>query len=271
MTAFDATQTATRRAALDAHGALREALSACANLEQLLHSRNVGPKAVASVLPDVVVACPGFLERLEPFWLELRSTQFRDCAQGASDLLTSRIDELEQCLAKAQGKPLGAGPRLRLEGVVRRVLRDLGGMLPLLELMGDLLSPREEEPLDWIEALALSRTGDQSHPPGASVVSGVLVTECESAPVKMSPRVALNVLRSGAALVHDANTPTRLFFTATERGHRLSIDRKPDAGRAVALVLPRVVSSTEACLTTAAGVLHLDVKREADAVSFEWS
>jgi len=250
---------------VDAEGALREALSSLTNLAQLLRARNVGPKSIASVLPDMLAECEPLLARLEPFFTRLRERS--SCADGLQHLLATRIGELSAALQHSPRRPLGAGTRLELEAVVATVLRDLGGALPLIELLTDASAPGD---VDWVEALALSRSGDQSNAPGASTVEATLVSDSQTLPTRLSPRVALNIVRLAAALVHERGYPLTLRFSRAGDLASLCIDRSEAAGESVTLLLPKVVAPSGGCLETIARWSQLALERHDGKIVLNW-
>ncbi len=263
-----------RRAQGDAQGALREALSGLGNLEQLLRSRNVGPKAISSVLPDIAVSCAQLTARLEPFYASCRNEFNQGCMLRVERELSSQLNELRALLAKAaKKKPLNAATRLKVEAAVVKMVRELGGALPLFELFADASQPGPK--MDWLEALSLSRAGDQSLTPGTTPVEATLTSSLEMVPATMPPRFALNLVRLGAALIAQPGGPLNLTFSeqssAGQPDHlHLRIDRQTVAGPSIVLLLPRVIEGTEECVIATARQMGLGVEMSESTLSFSW-
>jgi hypothetical protein len=233
----------------------------------------------------MLAECQPLLARLEPFFGRLRERSAG--ADGLQQLIAARISELCAALQHSPRRPLGAGTRLELESVVATVLRDLGGALPLIELFADASTPGD---VDWVEALALSRSGDQSNAPGAAAVEARLFSEAPTLPTRLSPRVALNVVRLAAALVYERGYPLTLHFSLQADVATLQIDRSgPAPGAAednaatekaadraplmtetVTLLLPRVVPASDDCLQTIARWSGLGLERDDGKIVFSW-
>lgn len=254
----------------NAQGALRETLSALTNLEQLLRSRNVGPKAITSVLPDVSASFPELHERLDAFYESALPSMKRCCVDELRAVVQSRTAELDKTLRSAsRKKTLNAATRLKLESSVLLVVRELGGVLPLFELLADVGQPATV--VDWLEALSLSRNGDQSNTPGATSATAVLLSENETVPARLLPRVALNLVRLSASLVYEGSRELRVAFsTATGGEQQLRIDAATASGPHVELLLPRVVESTQTCLTAVAHQLGIALQRTDSGVTLSW-
>ncbi len=260
----------TREAQSDAQGALREALSALGNLEQLLRSRNVGPKAISSVLPDIATSCDQLLQRLKPFYECSKNEHNQECLSRVDELLSVQLEQLSSLLGKAtKRKPLNATTRLKVEAAVVKIVRELGGVLPLFELLVD--ASQEGPTMDWLEALSLSRSGDQSLTPGTTHARANLQSDFETVTASMAPRFALNLVRVGAALVVRPEEPLRLAFGPGPNGPELTIDRRPANGPSVDLLLPCVIETTAECLAASAIQRGLVVARDDDRLTFSWS
>jgi hypothetical protein len=266
---MDATPTDTRQLHGGAQGALREMLSTLSNLEQLLRSRNVGPRAVSTVLPDVLESCPALGARLAPLFEQTAASGYDTCATQLSESVSTQIADLSASLRAVGKRPLNAAGRLRLEATVTRVVRELGGIMPLIELLEET-SEVPSPPSDWVEIISLSRSGDQSHPPGATVAAATLETACPSLFANIAPKAGLNVIRIVAALVFVKGEPLRVAFDQTAAHARVTVDRGAAEGRRVELVLPRVVAPTPSCLKAATRRLQLEMSLETEVVTLSW-
>lgn len=294
-------------------GALREMLSALGNLQQLLRSRSIGPKALAPLLPEVVHGAAPVLARLHTFWPTLGDSPLAECQQPLQKGLEQALGELQGTLGQAALRPLGAGSRLKVEAVVARALRELGGSLALFELVADLHpvhdAATQDQPtserrwVDWVEALTLSRSGDQMQAPGCQLVQARIVIESQPGALPLGPRPALNfaavlaswlaersqtllfVFESGA---FEPGSPHAAAPGAGEAGpgsslrSQLRVERgsgeqtggpkAKDAkgGATIGLWVPPLLTATEACLAAVARARGLRLTLDRDRVLVNW-
>jgi hypothetical protein len=254
-----------RRTAL---GALREMLSALANLQQLLRSRAVGPKALSPILPDIAASCGPLLQRLHPLFTHDAPGPLATGLRELHGQIEQRISDLETALGELTQRSLSASTRLKAEQVVSHALKNLGGALPLLDLLTDL--GRATETVDWVETLALSRWGDQAQSPGAQLASATLVAASPSVGVLLHPRSALNLVGLVSSLVFSRKEPLRLVFQTAGATTELRVDRQPGEGQKVSLWVPPVLDATGPCLSAAAAALSLNLSWHGDAVTLRW-
>ena len=112
-----------------ARGEFREGLGALKNLTQLLQSSKAGPKALASLLPDVHASCRT-LQRATAVLLDAfgeRIPPESDAVATLRRFAEPRLLELETTLERSLNQPINAKNRLTLEQVVTRIVRDLEG------------------------------------------------------------------------------------------------------------------------------------------------
>jgi hypothetical protein len=121
-------------------GTVRDALGGLRNLEQLLGSLRVGPRALSSILPDVRSSCPALSEAIDGLATlvvaklpdaEGIALALRQLARGRLDSLATEISALEQ-------QSLNAKNRLRLEEAVSNVTRDVESIVDLVDLLGEV-------------------------------------------------------------------------------------------------------------------------------------
>ena len=122
-----------------ARGAVRDTLGAVRNLEKLLMSIRVGPKAIASVIPDVHESC-GPLETAFAVLLDAVRVRLPEVAQAVNEYIRPRIDELERALSRGRRVPMNAKERLALERVVASVISELDGARAQVELLSDAVA-----------------------------------------------------------------------------------------------------------------------------------
>ena len=110
---------------------MRSALAAVANLEQLLRSRNVAPKSIAQVLPDLEHCCSGLVADFEALRQALPGALAASSPAAVRDYLAQQVYAFETAIRGATRRTLNAAGRLRLEGTVVEVSSNLAGLLPL--------------------------------------------------------------------------------------------------------------------------------------------
>jgi hypothetical protein len=115
---------------------MRDTVGAIHNLQHLLGSVKVGPKALSRVLPDVHASCNPMIDAVKDLVAasRVRAEGVPSSTELAS-LVVTRMEELEQALNQATAGALRASDRLNLESAVNRVVKDLDGALELVELV----------------------------------------------------------------------------------------------------------------------------------------
>ena len=256
-------------------GALREALATLGNFEQLLRSRNVAPKSIVAVLPDIKLCCEPLLSNLDQMRrISTRTlSEEQDQCTKIGQFLRKHVDDLELALTVPPKRALSARHRLQLESTVMRARRRMSGILPLLQLCRD--APRHPCPqIDVGELLLLCRSGDQPTTPHSRQVLAKLAIVPGSYRLVASPRAVLNLIGLIGALVsHKSpdNKELRIALTSTVTSRRLSIQMGSCDGPELPLVLPPIVEPTDAAVRSATRLLGLEVVDEPGAVHLSWT
>jgi len=254
---------------VEARGTLRDALGALGNLDQLLRSLRVGPKAISAVLPDVLDSCgparDAVRELLSRTGLRLGSTP---AVTELEQFFTPRFEELQQSIELATRTPMHARHRLELGRVVTRLSPELEAGRALLDLLEAALAAptirlKLRELLDQITVADFAK--------GAEPLRATLTGRVEDIELLVQPQVAMMLLTLGANLVvagHDDRIPV------------LSVEAHPDGGCTIrfqmgnlagdALLLPRqtIVPPTLVCVETAATKMGCSVERGSDDNTF---
>jgi hypothetical protein len=260
----------------NALGALKDTIGAVGNLDELLRSPRVAPKAVSAVLPDMAATLPalrGDLESAKPLLVDRFSLAPTDLV---CTFILGDVDALAQALKEAtpNQRSLTASTRLALERKVERLQQRLLGALPLCELMVELWSePRL--PIDVHELLVLLREGDQSHGlRGEAVAVGL---QPGSVPVwlECSPRAALTLIAVAASLLRGEEPCAGMCIgvgTDASTGQaRLSVAAQKPEAPLFKLVVPPTVPPTRPCLDAAARAIGVQVQVEPGRVLLSWS
>lgn len=120
-------------------GTVRDALGGLRNLEQLLGSLRVGPRALSSVLPDVSASCAPLAEAIDGL-VAIITAKLPDAEVIAASLrqqTRERLNTLAGALAAVEQQSLNARNRLRLEEVVSSATRDIEASIELIDLLGE--------------------------------------------------------------------------------------------------------------------------------------
>lgn len=255
------------------HGALRDTLGAVTNLERLLSSRNVAPKAISQVLPDVQTCCRPLLAEVGGFCRELATKLDPAVILDLGSFIREQVERLDAATSVASKRQVNASVRLKLEREVVAVSRNLAGALPLTELLVGACQ-KQQPTIDLLELLRLSRSGDQPQTPGARVIQAGLFTEVDPLLVRANPRAMISLIGLCAAVlnVREAAAPVAVKLSLAPDGTaqtRLINEQLP--GKGFRVLLPPVVPPTAACIETAARGLGLDLLRTDESLCLSWS
>lgn len=254
---------------VQARGTLRDALGALGNLDQLLRSLRVGPKAISAVLPDVLDSCgparDAVRELLSQTGLRLGSTT---AVTELEHFFTPRFEELQQAMELATRKPMHARHRLELERVVTRLSPELEAGRSLLDLLeGALAAPtirlKLQELLDQITVAEFAK--------GTEPLKTTLRGRLEDIELLVQPQVAMMLLTLGANLVvagHDDRTPELSVETRSDGGCTIRFQAGSVPGEALLLPRQSIVPPTFVCVETAATKMGCSVERGSDSSTF---
>lgn len=253
-----------------APGSMRSALAAVANLEQLLRSRNVAPKSIAQVLPDLEHCCSGLVADFESMRQALPGARVASSPAAVRAFLTHQVDAFETAIRTATRRTLNAAGRLRLENTVVKVSSDLAGLLPLVELWAD--AHGESQLLEMVELLSLSRTGDQPQTPRARITTAVLTAASVPLKILAPPRALLNAIGLLASVVsrQSSDRPIVLHTSFVDGESQLTIRLGTAPGRSVRLLLPPTVDVTLPTVIDVGAVLGLNIRPRSELVVLSW-
>jgi hypothetical protein len=258
-----------------ARGRLRDAVGAVSNLDQLLHSLRVGPKAILAILPDVAAACAdirsaadellGFFERYLPS---------ADAANALTGFIHSHVQELERELAAADARPMNAKHRLQLENVVDRAAQDLGAARWLLDLLDEALWGAPTR----VSLHELVREAAKTPVSAAESVESIAVTlarAVDKAELVINPRVGIGMVGIGVAWVF-AQRPIAVphinLSPAVAESCGLTISSEPDEGDGLLLVRRPLIAPSLACLEAVAALTggQANCEKNAARLSLAW-
>lgn len=234
---------------------MREALGAIRNLEQLLGSVRVGPKALSEVVPDARAACrelasatSELLNGLRPHLAEAKPVE------QLAGFIEPRIDELESALARAAGGPINASARLTLESTVARVVADIDAARGLIELLETATRGRLNRVLLTEVVLEPPAAGLQANPDTGATVRATLAHGALQAEVLANPYVTKSLLAIAIALVqpHSDDHPSVRIASHDDGSCTISVRPPAIEGESFQIAVPRLVEPTLSCARAAA-------------------
>jgi hypothetical protein len=240
-----------------ANGFVRDGLAALRNLENLLKSPRIGPRALEQVVAELR---PGSRPLGDAFLMLIDLIDAREPKTVSAALRTftrERIESLDEAIDRASGSDMGAKARLRLEAQVVK----LGGELDALRDLVDLLDaattilPTELD-LNALTTEALGKLAPSSakHPRLAKVAYAAAP---DSATVVTDPRVVMPLLAAALAMLVSNNIRSiHVSASIDDRGGTLLICRPHANGQPanIPCVPPRVIAPTLDVARTAASL-----------------
>jgi hypothetical protein len=233
-----------------ARGSVRDSLGSIRNVEQLLKSIKVGPKALAAVIPDVHASCGPLLESFHELLEALAG--FGTAPREIEAFVTPRIRELEAALASSLATPMHAKQRLALESVVSRVAGELDAARGLVEL---LESTRGAAAVP-VQLVDVARDAAML-PEAGEIASGKTVTVTldagDSHETPVNPRLASRLFRIAVGLIAAQDSAPHVTIDCTDAHRsRVAIGLGPGTGESLTLHTPRLIDCTLVCAVAAA-------------------
>lgn len=255
-----------------ARGLVRDALGSLRNLEQLLKSIRVGPKALSAVIPDVHASCAPLLGAVRELLGAVREQLPGDRAPDALEaFIAPRVEALEQALAKGRREPLNAKNRLALEAVVARASSELDAARALMEMLEEALGG----PALRVDLLELVRSAAQTSGRTESdeaAVQATLAAPPQGLELLVNPRLATWLLGVGAQLIGGQDLPPphlTLIASGSRCGFR--VQRGPGTGEALSLHARPLIAPTLECARTATLLSGAELDHEDATCTILWA
>lgn len=246
---------------------MRDALSAVRNLEQLLQSINVGPKAIGAVLPDVHSACRPFVsevrELLDAVGKHLDDTE---CIHALVDHMTPPVAELEGALAVAMKRTMNAKGRLELEPVVAKAANELDSALDVLALLEEAVAGRDLS----VSISEIARecfdtaTGDDALEVAASFGG-------DSCEVEVAPRAVVRLIRTCVSVVAATTDKPAVFVGKRDAQCGVWVEQAT-GGETMRVSRIRLIHCSVACADAAARAMggRVTVSPDRSSASVTW-
>ena len=255
----------------ESRGVVRDVLAAIGNLQHLLRSPRVGPKALIQVIPGLRGFCDPLLVSLEQILEYARKAAPQGIEPAASQLhayTASVCARLRSALDRATHEAMDARTRLAFESEIVKCDAELNSVRQLLDLLVHATEHAETDLfIEEVVRLAFSN--------GSRSVSGtnlVLITASytrDGSGFRASTQVLVPLLILAAAWVR-SSAAGPLYLSASCREDApvlvtISYDG-PAEGEQLAFEPPLVIAPTLACAETAARLAGARFEAEADRV-----
>jgi hypothetical protein len=256
-----------------ARGSMRDMLGAIRNLEQLLRSIRVGPRALAAVVPDVHESCAPLRAAMQELVSALEA-RLPDPARAIGEFVSPRIEELERALASARDTTMNAKGRLALENVVTRLARELDVARSMIELLEEALGGVSAR-LDLVELTTEAFKGAEYRERGPAQPVSATLDRGQSVDVRANPRVAtcLVALAAGLVVASDSGAVLHVAVGRAPSGSgTVTISRGPGQGEALQLVAAPRIGPMLQCAQAAARATQtrFEVSEDEARISIVW-
>jgi hypothetical protein len=257
-------------------GALRDALAVLRNLDQLLRSLRVGPKALATVLPEVHASCGVLLVSAKALLDEVRVALPGDdeAVDALWHFIEPRVHQLEHELAEAQKRPMNAKYRLGLQ----RTLVSLAGDLDAARALVDLLGNAAWGARVWLSPVELVNQSSQSAEPVLQRMPLLRASLNVSGPggellVNARAALALVVIAVNSVAAEDSSGPPVISIVSGDTQCRIGIQRGGSTGAPLFVARWRIIEPTLACLAVAARAIGANVESTENgrALAITWT
>jgi hypothetical protein len=252
-----------------ASGVMRDTVGAIHNLQHLLASVKVGPKALARVIPDVHASCQPMIAAVGDLvaGAALRLPGVKS-AVPLGGLLKRRMEQLEAALAEAQGGQFRASDRLHLETAIAEAVRDLDGALELVELMVEA-SASGNVPVDVTDVIRESGARPDTGSGRGRRVRLTFGMPAEPVVVRVNPRLALRLVAFAAALSDGGEQGVGVTLSIRDASVELRLGPPAASDGGMQVAVPPLIDLSEQCLVevaVAAGTT-LETGREGHATT----
>ncbi|HKQ69869.1 MAG TPA: hypothetical protein VJT73_11050 [Polyangiaceae bacterium] len=257
----------------EAKGVVRDAVAAVQNVEHLLRSPRVGPRALAQVIPGLRGLSEPLLAAVEQilghFWVSADMPVDYVVAEVAA-YVQKICGALWAALDRVNGAAMDAKSRLAFEGVIVQVGAELDRVRQLLDL---LVHATERSDTDlYIEELVFVAFSTPPMPSPAKAVTVVVSLEHDAGAFRGNPQVLMPLITAGVALT--ARGPgDRLFLRAACRdGEPLVITLSHEATDGVEHTFqpPLSIGPTLLCAESAARLSSGAFQAERGRVVITW-
>jgi hypothetical protein len=249
-----------------ARGSLRDTIGALQNLEQLLKSLRVGPRALGGVIPDVRASLDSLSNAQRDLIGALGPQISGDPALDAIEhFMSPRVESLERALRAAERGPLNAKSRLTLERVVSASASELDVARALVELLEEAV----HGPTTRVDLLELVR-GAADEAAGDKIVATLSAPD-KAVELVVNPRVASPLVAIGVRLVdaHGRHGAPHVAVSRTSPSEcSVTIDTGRVTGERLIVVKRPIIAPTVPCAEAAARLAGARLEWSPDGAQF---
>ncbi len=227
---------------------MRDTVGGIHNLQHLLGSVKVGPKALVRVIPFVHASCAPLIASAVDLSRDASAKLgSSDAFDELSELVTRRLHELEAALGEAKGEALRASDRLRLEQAISATVRDLDGALELIELMVEATATGRV-PVDVTDVIRESTVRQDTGSGRGRRVELSFDEPSEPIAVLVNPRLALRLVGFAAAIATGRDGGVHVKVNRADSSCRLCITAPAQSTKQLSLAVPPLIDLTERCV-----------------------
>ncbi len=250
-----------------ARGIVRDALAGVSNLDQLLRSVRIGPKALGPLLPDIHDSCGPLRSAVNEILAGIGAAL--PDSDGLTELrafITPRIDELESVLFSGKSKPVNAKVRLRLEQVVGRIASELEAARGLLDLLEEAVwAPEIRVQLGELLSAALECG---ARPQAPNTLRAKIIGLEHGVELVVKPRVMISLLTLGTNQFARGDRDFAIVIDKQGAGCTIQLGPHAGPGRLAEFSLQTVIDPTLACMRSAAKLMGAECSEPAG--TFGW-
>jgi hypothetical protein len=262
-------------AVAEARGVVRDVLAAVRNLEHLLRSPRVGPRALGQVIPGLKGFCDPLLISVDQILAHIRAAAERPVDAAVIELgafVQSVCERLRASLSRASGAAMDAKSRLRFEGAIVTAGAELNSVRQLLDLL-IRATERSDTELYIDEVVRVAFSAPPRSTPRAHAVTVVASYSRDASGFHASPQVVMPLIAAGVAMVQAAPSD-RIFLAGVCREDEpvvITISRDcPVQGEEYAFEPPLVIPPMLVCVETAARLASGTFEADRDTVVISW-
>lgn len=263
----------------EANGLVRDVLAAVRNLENLLRSPLVGPRALAPVIPGLHELCDPLqasVDEIHRYVEATTTTPTIEPVQALAAQIRATCDRLRLALEQASASAMDAKARLAFEAEIQEVGADLNSVRQLMTLLAHATdAPEGEVDLDVREVVSeVFETASRREPWLSKQVPVVISFSGESFGLRARAQVVVPLIGIGLALVHRAVLGPLSLDAISRPGHPPFIvisGRPPGQGDGRVFEPPPLTAPSVVCAETAARLIGARFEVRPDRVTIVWA
>lgn len=224
---------------------MRDTVGAIHNLQHLLGSVRVGPKALARVVPDMHASCGPMIVAARDMIDATRGGALGISGQQLGALVVGRMGELEGTLGRVSESAFRASDRLSLERALISVVRDLDGALELVELMVEA-SATGRVPVAVTDVIRESANRFDTGSGRGRRLRVTFSTPGSAVLVRVNPRLALRLFAFAVALAAGKDG-VHVRGEFEDGACMLRVSSPSTGGEAVLVAIPPLIELSRFC------------------------